>query len=221
MSIQWLRLWHDMPNDPKWRTIARAAKQPISCVIAVYLHLLVAASANANERGRTQTEHAEDIASALDMESEQISQIINAMQGRVLEGDLVSGWDKRQVEREDGSAARAKAWREAQKELKRTQANAGEREGTPDKDKDKEKSSSARGTRLPDDWHPTIEDTAFCKTERPDLKASDVAKRFYDYWIAQPGPKGRKTNWSSTWRNWVRNEKLGKENGSSVMDGVL
>ncbi|ENT9428360.1 hypothetical protein QSD88_RS19685, partial [Escherichia coli] len=23
MANAWLRLWHDMPNDPKWRTIAR------------------------------------------------------------------------------------------------------------------------------------------------------------------------------------------------------
>lgn len=31
---------------------------------------------------------------------------------------------------------------------------------------------------------------------------------FFDYWIAQPGAKGRKLDWSATWRNWVRNEKL-------------
>lgn len=139
MAIQWLRLWHDMPNDPKWRTIARASKQPISAVLAVYLHLLVAASTNATERGRTQGICSEDVASALDLETEQVDQIIAAMQGRVLDGDRVSGWDQRQVEREDGSAARAKAWREAQKEQKRTQPNATERKKTPDKDKDKDK----------------------------------------------------------------------------------
>lgn len=139
MAIQWLRLWHDMPNDPKWRTISRLSKQPIPCVIAVYLHLLVSASANANERGRTQSVCVEDVASALDMESEQVDAIISSMQGRVIDGDRISGWDKRQVEREDGSAARAKAWREAKKEQERTQANASERKKTPDKDKDKDK----------------------------------------------------------------------------------
>ncbi|ENW8560590.1 hypothetical protein ACR6SH_005434, partial [Escherichia coli] len=25
MANAWLRLWHDMPNDPKWRTIARVS----------------------------------------------------------------------------------------------------------------------------------------------------------------------------------------------------
>lgn len=48
----WLRLWHDMPNDPKFRTIARISGQRIGDVIAVFLHVLVDASANANERGR-------------------------------------------------------------------------------------------------------------------------------------------------------------------------
>lgn len=41
MANAWLRLWHDMPNDPKWRTIARVSGQPIATVMAVYIHLLV------------------------------------------------------------------------------------------------------------------------------------------------------------------------------------
>ena len=138
MAIQWLRLWHDMPNDPKWRTIARASSQPITAVISVYLHVLVCAS-NATERGRTQSVCSEDIASALDLECAQVEEILSAMQGRVLDGDRVSGWEKRQVAREDGAAERAKAWREAKKaetERSRTQT---ERKQTPDKDKDKDK----------------------------------------------------------------------------------
>ena len=63
MSAQWLRLWHDMPTDPKWRTIARVSGQTISAVIATYIHLLVTAS-NASERGRTHQANAEDLASA-------------------------------------------------------------------------------------------------------------------------------------------------------------
>ncbi len=127
-----------MPNDPKWRTIARVSKQPISSVLAVYIHLLVIAS-NATERGRTQNACTEDLASALDLDVEQIEEIMSAMQGRVLDGDILSGWAKRQVEREDGSAERAKRWREAQKEAKQTQLNEAERNRTPDKDKDKDK----------------------------------------------------------------------------------
>lgn len=126
--MPWLRLWLDMPNDPKWRTIARVSKQPITAVICVYLHLLVSA-ANATERGRTQNVSSEDIASALDLESEQVDAIMLAMQGRVLEGNLLSGWKKRQPLREDGAAERSRAWREGKKqgaERDRTRPNATE-----------------------------------------------------------------------------------------------
>ncbi len=91
---QWLRLWHDMPNDPKWRTISRVSKQPISLVISTYIHLLISASRNVT-RGHADVT-IEDLASALDSDEEDISSIIEAMQGRVLDGLHLSGWDKRQ-----------------------------------------------------------------------------------------------------------------------------
>lgn len=145
MANQWLRLWHDMPNDPKWRTIAKASGQSIGDVISVFLHILVDASANASERGKTQSINAEDIASALDIDSAAVLAIIGAMEGRVIEGNAVLGWEKRQPQKEDGAAERARAWREEQKRKKeeeernRTQPNAQER---PDKDTDKELKSS-------------------------------------------------------------------------------
>ena len=149
MANQWLRLWHDLPNDPKWRTIARASNQRIGDVMAVYLHVLVDASANENERGRTQSLCVEDVATALDIESEQVEAILSAMQGRVMDGDRVSGWSRRQPAREDGSAERAKAWRERKKaniERYRTQSNAQKRE-----DKDKEEDKKEKNTSASDD----------------------------------------------------------------------
>jgi hypothetical protein len=120
MANSWLRLWHDMANDPKWRTIARASKQPIPSVIAVYIHILTEASL-ADERGRTQP-NAEDLASALDIEVDSVEAILVAMEGRVIDSGRVSGWEKRQPIREDNSAIRAKEWRERT----RTQPNARE-----------------------------------------------------------------------------------------------
>jgi uncharacterized protein YdaU (DUF1376 family) len=70
------------------------------------------------------------------------------------------------------------------------------------------KKPDATASRLPADWMPDEEAIAFCQTERPDLQPHEVADRFRDYWIAQPGVKGRKTDWPATWRNWVRNEKV-------------
>ena len=109
MANSWLRLWHELPNDPKWRTIAHVSGQPIPSVISVYLHLLV--SASQNEPRGTIDVIPEDIASALDIETDSVSRIIDAMQDRVLDGALITGWNKRQPEREDNSKDRTKKWR--------------------------------------------------------------------------------------------------------------
>lgn len=72
--------------------------------------------------------------------------------------------------------------------------------------KNQKSKASATGTRLPADWRPTEADIEYCKTERPDLRPSLVATNFYDYWIGVAGAKGRKMDWSATWRTWVRKE---------------
>jgi len=124
----WVRLWHDMPTDPKWRVVARRSGQRVGDVIAVFNFLMVAASANADERGRTDAFESEDVAAALDLETSDVEAIIVAMKGKVLDDDgRLTGWSKRQPQREDGAAERAAAWREKRK---RTQANADERPDT-------------------------------------------------------------------------------------------
>lgn len=215
MSNQWLRLWHDMPTDPKWRTIARASGQAIGNVIAVYVHMLVCAS-NANERGRTQSFNSEDVASALDIETEQVEQIVTAMQGRVLDGDMVKGWAVRQVSREDGSAERSKAWREAKKQAKQADLNDGERNRTQserkqtpdtdtdtDKSKEVDKSTSKRALKkcpesfeIPEDQFAAI--TAECHLV--DITAQ--TKIFRDYTF-----KSTKADWLATWRVWMRTQQ--------------
>jgi hypothetical protein len=135
MSYPWLRLYAEIANDPKFRTISKVCGHPISWVLSTYIHVLCIAS-NATERGRTQGLSCEDIASALDLEVQHVTEIIAAMQGRVLDGDRVSGWDKRQPKREDNSAERARAYRAAKKseaEQGRTQPNATEQDRTLDK----------------------------------------------------------------------------------------
>ncbi len=78
--------------------------------------------------------------------------------------------------------------------------------------------SAGRGSRLPAAWEPDAEQVKFCRQERPDLLPAATAARFRDYWIAQPGAKGVKLDWSATWRNWVRNEKRGANHGQSLAD---
>jgi hypothetical protein len=87
-----------------------------------------------------------------------------------------------------------------------TDALARERE-EKEKRREEGKGKADRASRLPADWMPDAECIEFCRAERPDLDLDSVASQFRDYWIAQPGTKGRKTDWMATWRNWVRNQR--------------
>lgn len=66
------------------------------------------------------------------------------------------------------------------------------------------KASKARGTRLPDGWVPDDDLIAWTKANAPAAANALELDRFRDYWTAQPGAKGRKTDWAATWRNWAR-----------------
>lgn len=212
MANSWLRLWHDMPTDPKWRTISRVSNQPISSVISVWVHMLVCAS-NATERGRTQGWCDEDIASALDMKVEQVKAICAAMQGRVLDGDYLTGWEKRQPKREDNSSERARAWRDMKKkeinssngqERKRTQPNAKKR---PDKDKDKEEEYTPAFLILWDAYPRKVNKKGAFKAYEKAIKAAEhevILSGAKDYAAKTAGQEERYIAHLSTWLNQER-----------------
>ena len=66
------------------------------------------------------------------------------------------------------------------------------------------KQSKARGTRLPDGWQPDQALADWTRANAPAAATTLEVERFRDYWTAQPGAKGRKTDWAATWRNWAR-----------------
>lgn len=85
----------------------------------------------------------------------------------------------------------------------------------------------SRGCRLPKDWTPEPEQVAFAESLGIRNAAPELAK-FRDHWAAQPGQKGVKTDWTATWRNWLRRaaehtaSKPGKPEPSlTVPDGGL
>lgn len=74
-----------------------------------------------------------------------------------------------------------------------------------EKEKNSLSESRARGARLPPDWSPDPEGMAFAEQQGlRNGRALAELGRFRDYWTAQPGQKGVKTDWPATWRNWVR-----------------
>lgn len=66
------------------------------------------------------------------------------------------------------------------------------------------KASKARGARLPAGWRPDADLIAWTRANAPAAANGLELDRFRDYWTAQPGAKGRKTDWAATWRNWAR-----------------
>jgi uncharacterized protein YdaU (DUF1376 family) len=80
----------------------------------------------------------------------------------------------------------------------------------------KPKRESQRGTRLAPDFPLSDEWVSFCRQHRPELDPQETFEGFRDYWIAQPGQKGVKTDWTATWRNWVRRQQQAKKTASEA-----
>lgn len=64
-----------------------------------------------------------------------------------------------------------------------------------------------RGSRLSEAWLPSSDLVSQVRSIAPDVDLKDQTSRFVDYWIAQPGQKGVKTDWDATWRNWMRKQQ--------------
>lgn len=87
----------------------------------------------------------------------------------------------------------------------------------PDKSGARAEPRADRGSRLPVDWAPSEEDRAFAQHEGIDPERE--AGSFRDYWHGKPGAAGRKSNWSATWRNWVRRSAERSRGGSGYGSG--
>jgi hypothetical protein len=190
MANSWVRLWHDMPNDPKWRVIAHASSQSIATVQAVYLQLLVDASRNVT-RGHVTVTH-EEIAFAIDVTEQVVDAVMLAMEGRVISCGVLTGWEARNPLREDDgdplTGAKSAAQRKRdQRERERLQREfEGENEAlshdvttvtkvsrnvTTDKDKEEIKKKPMRGKRAGDvleipGWLPRTEWDAYLEIRR-------------------------------------------------------
>ena len=227
--MNWLRWYHGTVTDPKWRVIAKRAGCTVADVIAVWATMLEAASQrtqpNATERGELFGWCAEDVSALLDIDEAQIEKIQAAMQGKVLDGKKLTGWSRRQPKREDGSADRAKAWREKKKlvaearsessekdenatERNRTQPNARVEEsrrelttmGIANANPPSVREFVKRAKQLPDGWTPSTSHRGLAGTLGVD--ADDEAERFRDFHTAKGSVM---KDWEAAFRTWLRN----------------
>jgi hypothetical protein len=94
-KMHWYRVWEGTPTDPKFRLIARKSGRHITWVLSVFQHMMDCANA-ASERGTLEGWTDDIVAVCLDLETQDVAAIRTAMQGTVLNGNRLSGWDKRQ-----------------------------------------------------------------------------------------------------------------------------
>jgi hypothetical protein len=94
--MQWLRLYHDIANDPRLRAVGIRCGQPFVNVLGVWVHMLVNAS-QSPDRGTLHKWDDRIPAACLDLERDAVSAIREAMQGMLIDGGRLIEWDKRQV----------------------------------------------------------------------------------------------------------------------------
>jgi len=208
MAESWVRLWAGMTTDPKWQTVARKSGQPRALVIALFAHLLMVAN-EGEERGDLSRLDVEDTASALDVDEEAVSAILAAMDGRVIEGGRLSGWDRRQPEREDlgnpgtgaMSAAERKRRQREREALSRdvTACHAQSRDVTachaPEAEADTEAdipptpptAREARDGEFPMDlsWEPSDHFPTLARQAGAPTPTAEAVAEFRSYWIGQ------------------------------------
>ena len=142
----WFRWHHGSVTDPKWRVIASRCVTSVTVghVVTVWAAMLENAS-QAAPRGTLSGWDDEDIAVLFGYEVAQVSAIREAMQGKVLDGDTILSWGKRQPGREDSSAGRTREYRERQRHATRndvTQCDAVKRTVTLETETETEKAEA-------------------------------------------------------------------------------
>ncbi len=219
-SEHWFRWHHGTVTDPKWRVVASRCVTPVTVghVVAIWAAMVENAS-QASTRGQLEGWDDEDIAALFGFDLAQVIAIREAMQGKTLDGNCLSGWEKRQPKREDNSTERTREYRIRKRDESGngnatssvvTQCDArGEERREEKKEQEQEAAPSAKapraiGSRLPADWQPSPDELRWARDARPDLAVTAEVESFRDYWIAKPGKDGRKTDWTATWRNWIR-----------------
>ena len=215
MSNPWFRMYAEFAHDPKVQMLPEVMQRR-------YVMLMCMRCSNA-----LVTLQADEIAFHLRIDAAQLEETkaLFLAKGFINEAWELLNWEKRQFS-SDTSAQRVAKHRAAKKAAEETARNghvtlpqqkSNALDTDTDTDTDTEEKRRAKATskaeakatasRLPADWSASADDIEFCKAERPDLVPAQTEQRFRDYWIAQPGVKGRKADWPATWRNWVRNER--------------
>lgn len=205
----WFRSWHGAPTDPKWLAIAQRTQTNAGMVSAVFWALMDYAS-QASDRGDVASFDVESYAAFSGWDDKVIHKIIEAFKDKgVIKNNKLTGWEKRQPKREDGSAERSKEWRER----KRTQTTAKEhREDKTREDKNKTDSGATApaagkpkrekkyATSLSESFEPNWEAATRVGLSRREAEREHLKFKNHAAQTARTC-----VNWQAAWSNWCIN----------------
>jgi hypothetical protein len=203
--MDWVRLYHDTPTDPKWRVIARRSGQRLGDVLAVWVFVLCNASCNTMKRGVTHNLVSDDIAAAFDMEPESVTAILDAMEGKVIKNGVLTGWENRNPKREDSSTERVRKFRETHcNAVKRTETLDKIREDKKEEDSLSDKSDPPKPKRARKEYSETFE--AFWKAYPTD-KIMSKSEAFKSWNKLPPEGQAQAVAAIPAFKAWIKTQR--------------
>lgn len=216
MANQWFRMYAEFASDPKVQMLSEAMQRRLVMLFCMRCSDV------------TVTLSDDEIAFQMRISGEELAETkaLFTRKGFIDSSWQITNWEKRQFA-SDTSAARTRAYRDRKRDKVVTsqpsQGDALEQNRTDTEQKREERgapapevdagnpisatsvaSRSPNGSRLPADWQPDDLLRAWTAQNCPGLNIPAEVEKFRDYWLAKPGKDGRKTDWTATWRNWVR-----------------
>lgn len=221
--MTWFRFYEEALDDPKVQRLPAE-------VFKGWVNLLCL-----SKRHDGQLPALEDTAFALRMSEKETWELIETLTKHGLLDAVGNGhephnWNGRQY-KSDVSTERVKRFRKRQRNAEgnddetgeetppetetEQRQNRAERAEEPEPPKaPRKRAASTQGKRLPEDWKPNPDLLTWAMNERKDLDMQRVIDSFTDHWRAATGQKATKRDWDATFRNWVRNERSHKANGT-------
>ncbi len=199
----WFRFYSEFSSDPKVQSMTEPMQRRLVMLFCLRCGDVLV------------TFEEQDLAFALRVTEQELADTkeLFIRKGFIDDTWRLCNWDKRQYV-SDSSTERTRAYRERIRTSQKRHSDGADTEQIQNRtDTDSEKKSlsapakpSPNGTRfdfpeIPADWE------RFCiSLEWDQTRIGSVFDSFGDYWRAQPGTKGRKSDWLATWRNWCRKE---------------
>jgi hypothetical protein len=185
--MNWLRLYHDLPHDPKLRRIAHLAGATLPHVIAVWVSMLCHASKQEGaDRGSLKGWDDVEWAFDLGMDRAIVFAIREQMLGRLIDVDArIIAWEKRQFQ-SDTSRSRQQAYRERRKEKQEVSSDV----TSPGRDV----TAARRERDAPETETETETEVVRSKalTSSPPIKRAVAAAGFAEFWSLFPRKVGKR-----------------------------